>query len=304
MRSHPVLLFRRHRALQGLLGGHGRFPEFPLARIKVHVCEESRAERSLRLWLAVRGQCWWRIPQGEELDRHRGERELEVLLGRKIAVIARALDPEPPARPGGVVLPLAFSGDDGALLVALRDHHPAAKAAFFIRHAAYVERVITRVIGFDGELSDIVQDAFLNALSSLHTLKDASALRPWLAQVATHTARKVLRTRSRRRWLRLFVDQEDEKSLERAASGTDLATLRALGAVYAVLEELPADEHIAFALRFIEGMEIAEVAAACRVSLSTAKRRLQRAERRFLDKAQQRPELGDWLGRGERWKSR
>lgn len=219
-------------------------------------------------------------------------------------MIARAHDPGAPARPEGVVLPLAFSGDDRALLVALRDHHPGAKAAFFHRHAAYVERVITRVIGFDRELSDIVQDVFLNALSSLPGLKDAGALRPWLAQVATRTARKVLRTRSRRRWLRLFVDQDDEKSAERVTNGTELATLRALAAVYSVLEELPADEHIAFALRFIEGMDIAEVAAACRVSLSTAKRRLQRAERGFIDKAQKRPELEEWLETGERWKSR
>ena len=238
-----------------------------------------------------------------ELDCQGSERELPVLLGLEIAVIAKVHDPEPPARPEGVVLPLGFSGDDAALVAALREHHPGAKAAFFHRHAAYVERVITRVIGFDHELSDIVQDVFLTALSSLHTLRDAGALRPWLAQVATGTARKMLRTRSRRRWLRLFVDREDEKSAERVTSGTDLATLRALGAVYGVLEELPADEHIAFALRFIEGMEITEVAAACRVSLSTAKRRLARAERLFIDKARQRPELGDWLGRGERWKN-
>jgi RNA polymerase sigma-70 factor (ECF subfamily) len=227
-----------------------------------------------------------------------------VLLRRKIAVIASAHDPDPPAPPAGVVLPLAFSGDDSALLVALRAHHPGAKAAFFHRHAAYVERVITRVIGFDRELADIVQDVFLNALSSIHTLRDAAALRPWLAQVATRTARKVLRTRSRRRWLRLFVDQADEKNAERVTTSTDLATLRALRAVYAVLEALPTDEHIAFALRFIEGMEITEVAAACRVSLSTAKRRLQQAERRFIDEAQRRPELTEWLERGERWKSR
>lgn len=219
-------------------------------------------------------------------------------------MIARSHDPEPPARPEGIVLPFAFSGDDAALLVALRAQHPGAQSAFFNRHATYVERVITRVIGFDHELSDILQDAFLNALSSLHTLRDGGALRPWLAQVATHTARKVLRTRTRRRWLRLFVDQADEKSFERAASETDLGTLRALAAVYAVLEELPTDEHVAFALRFIEGMEITEVAAACRVSLSTAKRRIQRAEQRFVEKAQTRPELEDWLGRGNRWPSR
>jgi RNA polymerase sigma-70 factor (ECF subfamily) len=218
-------------------------------------------------------------------------------------VIARAHDPKLPERPPGVVLPLAFFGDDRALLAALHDQHPGAKAALFQRYAGFVERVITRVIGFDRELSDILQDVFLNALASIHGLKEANALKPWLAQVAIRTARKVLRARSRRRWLRLFTDQEDENAAEVVSSGADLATLRALASVYEVLEELPADEHIAFALRFIEGMELTEVATACRVSLSTAKRRLQRAERQFVEKARRRPELQDWLTGGGRWKS-
>jgi RNA polymerase sigma-70 factor (ECF subfamily) len=199
---------------------------------------------------------------------------------------------------------MAFSGDDAALVAAVRDQHPGAKAAFFHRNADYVERVITRVLGLDRELSDILQEVFLNALSSIHTLKDARALKPWLAQVATLTARKVLRSRSRRHWLRLFVDQDDERRSERPAASVDLATLRALGAVYSILEELPADEHIAFALRFIEGMELTEVAAVSQVSLATVKRRLQRAERRFVEKAQGRPELAEWLEGGARWKNR
>jgi RNA polymerase sigma-70 factor (ECF subfamily) len=144
----------------------------------------------------------------------------------------------------------------------------------------------------------------MNALASVHTLKDARALRPWLAQVATLTARKVLRSRARRHWLRLFVDQADEQRAERPAANADLATLRALGAVYSVLEELPTDEHIAFALRFIEGMELTEVATACRVSLATVKRRLQRAEKRFVDKARAHPELSEWLEGGARWTNR
>jgi RNA polymerase sigma-70 factor (ECF subfamily) len=218
-------------------------------------------------------------------------------------VIARAHDPKRGDRPPGVVLPLAFYGDDKALLAALHDQHPGAKAVLFQRHAAFVERVITRVIGFDRELSDILQDVFLNALASIHGLKEASALKPWLAQVAVRTARKVLRSRSRRRWLRLFNDQHDENATEVVSTDADLSTLRALGAVYAVLEELPANEHIAFALRFIEGMELTEVAAACRVSLSTAKRRVQRAERQFVEKAGRRPELEAWLAGGGRWKS-
>jgi RNA polymerase sigma-70 factor (ECF subfamily) len=217
-------------------------------------------------------------------------------------MVARAPDTTP-AKPEGVVVPLAFVGDDAALVGGLRDHHPGAKAAFFQRYAPYVERIITRVIGYDRELADILQETFLSALASLHTLKDAQALRPWLAQVTTLTARKVLRTRTRRRWLRLFVDADDEARWERPVAEHEPDALRALHAVYAVLGELPADERIAFALRFVEGMELTEVASACAVSLATVKRRLKRAETHFVAEARNRPELGDWLSMGTRWRN-
>ncbi|MEZ4298352.1 MAG: sigma-70 region 4 domain-containing protein [Polyangiaceae bacterium] len=67
----------------------------------------------------------------------------------------------------------------------------------------------------------------------------------------------------------------------------------ALEATYAVLGELPADERIAFALRFIEGMELTEVAASCGVSLATVKRRIGRAEGRSVEKARQHPILAE-----------
>jgi len=215
-------------------------------------------------------------------------------------MIARAKEPEPELR-SGVVLPMAFSGDDATLVAALREHHPGAKAAFFDRHAAYLERVITRVIGIDRDLADILQDSFLSALSSLHTLRDPRALRPWLAQIAAQTARKVLRSRSRRRWLRLFVDAEDEARWDQPVAEHEPDTLRALHGVYAVLNELPTDDRITFALRFVEGMDLQEVAAACGVSLSTVKRRLSRAETRFRMLARDRPELSEWLAGGSRW---
>ena len=65
--------------------------------------------------------------------------------------------------------------------------------------------------------------------------------------------------------------------------------------MYAILDELPADARVPFALRFIEGMALDEVAAACDVSLSTAKRRLRRAEERFMKIAAGYPELAEWL---------
>lgn len=220
-------------------------------------------------------------------------------------MIARSSAPAPASspRPLGVVVPMSFAGDDAALVAALRENHPGAKAAFFQAYARHVERLVTHVMGLDRELADIVQDVFLNALRSLPQLEDAAALKPWLYRIATNTARKVLRSRTRRGWLRLFRDADDDLLVVEPVAGADQEVLRALRSVYEVLRMLPADESIAFALRFIEGMELTEVANACDVSLATVKRRIGRAERHFVEAARRRPELDDWLKGGSRWKN-
>ncbi len=203
----------------------------------------------------------------------------------------------------GVVLPLAFSGDETALVEALRADHPGAKAAFFQRYVKFVERIITHVMGFDAELADILQDVFASALASIHSLHDPSALQAWLGRMATLKVRKVLRGRTRRAWLRRFVDSAEEERCEPAFVEVDLEDRLAVQAVYTALGNLPADERIAFALRFIDGMELTEVAASCQVSLATIKRRLVRAERRFAANARRYPELGRWMEGGSRWQA-
>jgi RNA polymerase sigma-70 factor (ECF subfamily) len=52
-------------------------------------------------------------------------------------------------------------------------------------------------------------------------------------------------------------------------------------------------------LRFIDGMELVEVADACSVSLATIKRRLARAQKRFSAMARTYPELDEWVSGGE-----
>jgi RNA polymerase sigma-70 factor (ECF subfamily) len=48
-------------------------------------------------------------------------------------------------------------------------------------------------------------------------------------------------------------------------------------------------------------MQLTEVAAACRVSLATIKRRLARAEKRFVEAAKDHPALRERLAHGGRW---
>jgi RNA polymerase sigma-70 factor (ECF subfamily) len=198
-------------------------------------------------------------------------------------------------RPHAEVIPLRRAESDAALVAALRARAPGAGHALFAAYGEHVRRVLLRVMGPDGELGDIAQDVFVVALESIGKLQNPEALRGWLAQIAVFQARGQLRRRKQWRIVRFFAPAEDEPASERALD-VDVETSAALRAAYRVLGKLAVDERIAFALRFIEGMELTEVAAACNVSLSTIKRRIGSAEAAFAKLAAVEPALTEWMG--------
>jgi RNA polymerase sigma-70 factor, ECF subfamily len=188
--------------------------------------------------------------------------------------------------------PLAFVGDDVALVHGLCSGNPAAQAALFDRYASHVRRVLLRVLGMDGELGDAVHDVFVQALGSVGELRDAAALKAWITSIAVFTARGRIRRRRRRRWLRLVAPADLP---EQEISGPSAELSEAVRCTYAVLDRLPAEERIAFALRFIDGMELTEVALACGCSLATIKRRLARAGQLFFAEARRHPALASYV---------
>jgi RNA polymerase sigma-70 factor (ECF subfamily) len=201
--------------------------------------------------------------------------------------------PPQPAKP-------AFPGDDAALVLGFRRGDPGARAALYDRYADHVHRVLYRVLGFDRDLADLHHDVFVRALGSIARLEDPSALKAWLTSIAVHVARSAIARRKRRSWL-WFLPGEDLPEVEAGAASGEV--LDALGATYAILATLPAEERIAFALRFIDGMELTEVAAACGTSLATIKRRLARAGDSFAEQARRHPALQTWVEGGTRWAS-
>lgn len=130
------------------------------------------------------------------------------------------------------------------------------------------------------------------------------ALDAWVSRVAALTARQVLRNRGRRAWIRRFVDSAEEEHHDPVDAGLDVEGRLALRAVYVVLASMSVDERLAFALRHIDGMLLTEVAEACDVSLPTIKRRLAKAEQRFLARAKNYPALAHWLNGGSPWSDR
>lgn len=201
-------------------------------------------------------------------------------------------------KPAGPRLALvnAREGDE-TIALRLRAGDRTAIAALFDRHADAIERVLHRVLGLDTEIPDLLQDVFVHAMQGASRYKgELGSVLPWLIQIAVRSARKHIRRRTTRRWLGLTETDE----LPDAPATIDPEQQAALARVYRALDRMPARERIPFALRFIDGMQLVEVADACELSLATAKRRLAKARTRFTAIASRDAILSAWIEEGER----
>jgi RNA polymerase sigma-70 factor (ECF subfamily) len=183
-----------------------------------------------------------------------------------------------------------YSAGARALSNAARDHGPADRAAappeepdslplrfddVFRRYAAYVGALVLRLIGRPGDVDDVVQDVFMQAHRDLSRLRDPAALRPWLRRITVRRARRWLR----KRWVRRRSRESDIDAhtdlVDAAASPEERAEIVR---VYALLDRLPRDERLVWALRFIEGETLESIAGLLGASISTVQRRLRAAE--------------------------
>jgi RNA polymerase sigma-70 factor (ECF subfamily) len=199
-----------------------------------------------------------------------------------------------------VVRPLPSVRDNTALLEGLRAGEPWAKAALFERYAPHVQRLLRKILGPQPslELPDLIHDVFVRALASIDQLREAGAMLAWMQAITTRMAYRALQAQRARRWLRFW---EPIELVEVSSPRVDAEVLDAYRRTYAVLERMPTDERIVFALRHIDGMELSPIAVACEVSLATVKRRLARAEQRFAAAARRDEILRRWLEEGNRW---
>ena len=197
-----------------------------------------------------------------------------------------------------MLTPLTFVGDEHALLQALRAGHPGAAAVFYDQHVAHVSRTLRSALGADEEIPDLLQEVFIRAINSIGKLREIDRIGGWLTTIAIFVARAQIRRRARRSWLRTFSPEHAGLQHLTQPSSEARAALRE---VYDVLGQIPVDERMAFALRYIEGMTLPDAAEVCETSLATLKRRLSRAEKRFLEAASTRPVLEHWLQEGTRW---
>ncbi len=183
--------------------------------------------------------------------------------------------------------------DDAALVAAVRASEPGAAGRMWDRYASLVRGILRRILG-PVDVEDAVQDAFLRFFRDVGSLRDPTALRSFLIGITLHVAKSELRRRRARRWLLLSDDGVVAEPEALAADGWH-EPRAAVVRLYEILDRLSDTLRTAFVLRYVEGLELAELSAVLHCSLATTKRRVADAARRVCVLATSDPLLAPYL---------
>lgn len=139
------------------------------------------------------------------------------------------------------------------------------------RYSAYVAAIGLKLLGRVDEIDDLVQDVFIAAHRGLANLREPAALKGWLATVTVRVAQRRLRAR-RLRMIFHVAPTYDYELLAQPGFSPEDSTM--LAEVYALLDELPVAERLAWMLRHVQGEQLDRVAELTGASLATVKRRI------------------------------
>lgn len=152
---------------------------------------------------------------------------------------------------------LAAAGDAAAFGRLVTDHH------------ATMARVAYVIVGDVEVAEDAVQTAWATAWRRLSTLRDPAQVRPWLVAITANEARQALRRGRRARIVDLSAADDQRASTDPAAV-IDLVDLER------ALVRLKPEDRTLLALRFVAGLDSAEIARHLGGSASGIRSRLAR----------------------------
>jgi len=174
-------------------------------------------------------------------------------------------------------LPLSFM-EDFELIRAAQSGDALALSRLLDGLCPYVGRICGAIALDSGP--DAAQEALIQVLRDLAGLRDPRALRAWVRRIATREAIRFAERERRHEGGGGREGASDDGFAEVPASD-DTALRRD---VRAVLRELQPDQRAILVLRDLEGLSEAEAAEQLEVAKGTAKSRLHRARRAFLER--------------------
>jgi RNA polymerase sigma-70 factor (ECF subfamily) len=184
--------------------------------------------------------------------------------------------------------------DDASLAAALIARERDAPAQAWTRLSPLVLRLLRRYFGPGPDRQDLCQEVFLRFFTRIDELRDRNALRSFLIGICLGVAQNELRRAKVRRWI--FLTQSGELP-DAPISGANPEAREATQRIYKILAGVSPEDRTLFVTRYIEKMELAEIAESVGRPLSTTKRRLARATRRIAARMSGDPALADYVAK-------
>ena len=191
--------------------------------------------------------------------------------------------------------PAAESGPSAALIEGCRRGDRAALSAVFRAEAPFVERVLARIVGANGDTEDLLQLTFEHAIRAFPSFRGEASVRTWLTRIAVRTALHHLKHPSRKRRVAFEVIEGGENAVSPSRPQHQAEARARLETLYEHLGQLDATHRTAFVLFQVEGRPMEEVAALMDANLSTTKSRVMWARRKLFARLTKDPRARAWL---------
>jgi RNA polymerase sigma-70 factor, ECF subfamily len=147
------------------------------------------------------------------------------------------------------------------------------------------ERAVHAAYSFTGNLEDardLAQEAFVKAYEKLEGFHSESSFYTWFYRILVNTCKDFLRKQKLRRTFSFWLSREDDEEgdalsnlADRSENAADAAASRDLGRVMnEALAALPFRQRSVFALRYMEGMSLEEIAKSQEISVGAVKAHL------------------------------
>jgi RNA polymerase sigma factor (sigma-70 family) len=168
----------------------------------------------------------------------------------------------------------------------------SAFEAIMRRHNRLLFRTVRGIVDDDAEAQDVVQEAYLQAFTGLHSFRGDASLSTWLVRIAINTAISAQRKKGREVQLDDRVELANEPSPENemafctpeSESPDELAgRSQVRGLLQDAIAGLPVIYRSVFILRAVEEVSVEETAFCLGVTAETVKTRFLRARGMLRD---------------------
>jgi len=177
---------------------------------------------------------------------------------------------------------------DAADMACLCRGDEEAMKRLILRHKAYIQRLVTRILGNEAEADDVVEEAFVRVYRYRRRYNSRRKFATWLYTIALNLARNQFRNRARRpEFIPLEALNEEELELEHIAlkwnpsPDARLESEERLRELEAIIDDLPPQLRESLNLFALEEEHQAEIALELGCSRKAVEQRVYHARQRL-----------------------